>query len=574
MDEESTEAPETAPDAETIEAESEPTIEATVEEFTLGDVSSLDDEALIARHAEIDAEVVAIRSADPASLGFADVARARAMREAQAEITALLEARAAEREQVAEELAAIGDAPALPQARAASTATEPPPATVAAQAIRDREAPVSDPAPAARTASPVQWMSQMDEGSADWGRLVNATRPTRANGGQIDARPREAVLASVRVERDTDMELTDSASANDRIIAQAMEAHRAARETTPGARLAAVCDPATILRDAMVCGTDATPFQSSLVQLTASSGNALRYQYRTATSIASADDGVTAWTATEQGSVLPTDASTWKPCATIACPDYTTVTASEFTACYEIDAFTELSSPEAVGDFAMAKDRAFARYTEGWFLRQASSLSYHLSHGSYTGAVPDIIDSVLSALAAGTYGERLDLTSGYVVYGSPGVIAAATIDENRKAYRSGGSALEDVAGIIGAATGTDYVQLLDLPLTSGGAVPATPFQPLGTIGAASATVQAQLSQVSFSIWVLDPSAFVAFTTGEAIFGDQITLDQARRNQRGFFQRAFGGLMKPGCAPGFRIDIRLCTDGGRGGFVVPECGLGS
>ena len=127
--------------------------------------------------------------------------------------------------------------------------------------------------------------------------------------------------------------------------------------------------------------------------------------------------------------------------------------------------------------------------------------------------------------------------------------------------------------IVEDATGTSYVQLLDVPHTNGnGTWGSSPFASLPAVGG-SASALARLDSVTFTLRVLDPSAFVAFNTGEAVFGEQVTLDQARQNGRGFFQRVFGGLMKPGCSPGYKITVsNLAVDGSRGGFLTPDAEL--
>lgn len=566
---------------------------------------AMEDSDLRALFDTLESEVQATKDIPKDQLTAAAVQAAKSRREAQATITALLQTRIDEREALAADVASLDtDAPVLPGAAAddaatgtdakaagASQPTAPAAAAVSpVTAVRDRPTapqpdavqaaagaaqPLSRQAAVAQTQS--SWVStygrHINEVVA-WGDMIRETKP-RGTRDHVVPRPEEAVLATARVADDArnwDYELTDSASQNDRATHAAMAEHAERRRSAGrdmSARQAAICDPATIMRQAMVCGHTMTPHQAALVGMTAQSGNALKYEYRLPTGISAANGAVTAWGPTQQAAIDPTDPNTWKPCAPIACPDYTTATATEITACYEIDAFTELSSPEAEADFVHAKDRLFARFTEAWHLRETDKFLHYVSFNGDTGAVTDVIEAVLTAVVSGEYGERLEPGS-FIVEGSPGLAGILATDENKKAFRSGTASMDDVLQIVADATGTDYVQLYDLELDDEGALKANPFGDFGAVGAASPTPMPRLSHMTFTLRVFDPSSIVRFDTGEAQFGDQITLDQARQNKRGAFQRIFGGQMKPGCAPGYRIDITLCADGSRGGFVAPGC----
>lgn len=583
--------PEPTDEASTDATDAAPALEATDEatgpvEFVLPDIDeSWDDDRITALHAQIGEQLATGRAdvaarAEKGEAVLDEVNALRTLQAAQQKLVEVLTARVAERTAIAEGLAELENDVPLPEtvpARAAAASvvarviSEAPPATTQGDAEQQ---------PSERTASaaeqPMPWRSTQEGGTtADWQSLVNEGRLPQ--GGSVDPR-RPVILASARVIDDEDRLLTDSASKNERLIAEAMEEHRAARmEAGGGAKLAAICDPASILRDAFVCGTTATPFQSSLVNMTANSGNALKYEYRLPTSLSEATDGIATWDVADQASVDPTDPDTWKPTVAISCASYATEVASEQTASYTVDAFTELSSPESVDDFVQAKDRAFARHTEGWNLRKADTFLHHVTWdaSSGAGAVPEVIEAILTALASGDFGERLDMASGYAVYGSPGLLYALAADENRRGYRTGAAALNDVQGIVEDATGTSYVQLLDVPHTDGnGTWGTSPFAALPAVGGGGAAL-ARLDTITFTLRVLDPSSIVTFNTGEATFGEQVTLDQARQNQRGFFQRVFGGMMKPGCAPGYKITVTgLAVDGSRGGFLTPDAELTS
>lgn len=599
---------ETPPEGEATPEAPAPGAEATSEApapagaYTLpDDVEALDDDALRALHAELGERFDTLRAEGSQTLD--SVEALRSFRTAQARIAEIVAARFAEDEAIrtgldevdsaevvtlpeARTQADAGDGGETPEQRAASVRS-----VVSGNTGEQARRGVEEgaPVPVTRTASVAaaydQWRPVREDVAAASGvgtslaAMVEMTNLPQ--GSPIDTR-RASVLAVARPEIADDLLLTDSQSHNDRLIEDAVADHRARRreaaEGIPGVRSAAICDPATIIRDAFVCGTDATPLRNAIVNMTANSGNKLKFQYRAPTSISAATSAVREWDTTAQAAISATDASTWKPCVAIACPTYNTESATEITACFSIDAFTELSSPEAEADFAQAMDRVWARYTEGWFLRKLDSYLHPWSVDFQGGTVPDIIEAILTTETYGAFAERLGDTYGdYVALFSPGVAAAAVIDENRRAYGDSNKSFADVISLIRGATGNDVVQLYDLPLSSAnpGVIPSSPFPANPTAGGAATalawgTPGNRMNSMSYTIRLIDPSAFVGWTTGEAVFGDQITLDQARQNKRGLFKREFGGMMKPGCAPGYKITISICPDGSRTGFLTPGC----
>lgn len=524
----------------------------------------------------------------PAATTTSEVAVLRSIRNGRTALAAESQRRIDEAARNAAELADLdaalpgiptpGEAPA-PAARAAavrSAARTTPVAPAAGQPLAPAPAqPVTRVAAVAEAAT--HWQSMRADlgpvgGAASFRDLVNVGK---VRGKAQETRP-TILAATIATDVPEEMILTDSASHNEAAIETAVAAHRAARaeaaEGIPGVRSAAICDPSTIIRDAAVCGTDATPFRGALVNMQAGSGNKLAFQFRTPTSIAAAASAVGVWSETLQGDVDPTDPTTWKPCVAIACPSYTDAEATEITACYTIDAYTELSSPEAEADFLFALDRQYARVTESWWLREVDKHLHTYNFEGEVGALPDLIEAILTVESYGDYVERLD-GGDYTAFGSPGLVNALIVDANKRAFGDTGSTAADVLGAVRAATQNDYVQLLDQAMNTNGTLPASPFPAPPAVGGGTVTTLSssnRLNSIAFTIRLIDPSAFVAWNTGEGTFGDMITLDQARQNSRGLFKREFGGLMKPGCTPGYKINVSLCPDGSRGGFVAPGC----
>lgn len=387
----------------------------------------------------------------------------------------------------------------------------------------------------------------------------------------------DVVLATARLDSDPERVLSDSPGRNEAIIARNLgdlrERRRSERNPSAAARIAAICDPATILRDFRAAGTDATPVSDAFSWLTGESGNALKYEFRLPASLADASAGVAEWTETLQGDIDAADSDTWKPVATITCPDYTTVEASELTAGWEVDSFTELSSPEVVTEFENKIKQLQARFREGWLLREITDLAIDYTYGPIEGAVADVVAAIEWTLYTATYAERLD-PADYVAILPPNLTNLLVVDDVRRGNHT--DPLKSAADLIAEvehATGVTVVQSLDLPITSGGALPTNPYG-APTVGAYEAAIPTPWSPASgdpttFAIKLVDPSSFQPFTTGEAVFGQAITLDQARQNKRGLFMREFVGLMKPGIANAYSVKLTLRPNGGRSGLITAD-----
>ena len=264
-DEATPETPETqdaveAPEAEvTTDATDAPSADASTDSAATAEATgpyalpedheSLGDDDLEALFTSLEDDIAAAKErakADPSKVGFADVAEAKAKREAQRTIAAVLTQRQADRDEIEAGIKALDDdAPSLPKAKKAEKTEKAEtktakaasvPATPAAPTEEVRESVIAAAAdrdhpttPSEPTMSPRQsivaaaaevgshWVNQYEFGeSYALGKIVNSTRPAMPGGHDgIEPRPKESVLASVRIsDRDPDMELTDSVSHN------------------------------------------------------------------------------------------------------------------------------------------------------------------------------------------------------------------------------------------------------------------------------------------------------------------------------------------------------------------------
>lgn len=396
-----------------------------------------------------------------------------------------------------------------------------------------------------------------------------ATRTPAATSGRV-------VLASARTDTDPATLLTvGNRAGNERIIAQNLAEFREARRdtftTNTDVRLAAICDPATVLRDVRAAGTDATPVSDEFSWLTGESGNALKYEYREPMSLTAAETGVGVWTSTDQTAVDPADPDTWKPVASLACPDYTEVTAEELVAGWEADSWTEYSSPEARAELESRIRHLQARFRDGWLLRELGDRSHALTYDGPHGAIPDLIAAVEYSLFYATYGERL-VDGDYTLVIPPDLMRLLVVDGARVGNPIAPARSEaEIRADIEHATGVRTVVARDLALDTDGTLPTSPYPAIPAVGAAAAAIPTTWKDGTrkFRLYLADPTAFQPFTTGEATFGQQVTLDQARQNKRGLFMAEYVGLMKPGIAPAFTIDFTATPNGGRAGFVTAD-----
>lgn len=395
-----------------------------------------------------------------------------------------------------------------------------------------------------------------------------ATRSPAETGPQI--------LASARVEVDETRKLTRSGSHNEQVIAANLSELRERRRdefsVDHAAKLAAICAPPTVLRDPRTAGSDATPVSDEFAWLTGESGNALAYEYREALSLSVVEDGVAVWTEADQAYIDPADPDTWKPTAVIECPDYTTVEAEELTASFEIDSWTDLSSPEVAGEFGTKISQLQARFRDGWVLRGLARFAHRLTYGAVTGAIPDVVAAIQFAKFYGTYAERLDDTD-YTVILPPDLVKLLVVDDIRRGnHPDPVKSAEEILADIAHATGGRVIAARDFKLDADGTLPTNPYSAIATAGNGLTEANAAALPTSwvggtqkFPIHIVDPTAFQPFTTGEATFGQQVTYDQARQNKRGLFMREFVGLMKPGVQPNFEVTLTVAPSGIRAGF---------
>lgn len=405
---------------------------------------------------------------------------------------------------------------------------------------------------------------------------------------QASQSPKTVLASAPIVEDDADLLRSGSARDNERLVRRNLTALRefrrdtfsGDREARMAAMLASICPPLETVRTVLTAGTNATPASDEFSWLLSegNGGNALGFEYRLPTSMSTVADGVGAWDEAKQAYVDPSDPETWKPVHAIDCPGFEEAVAEELTAAWEVDSWTELSSPGVVADVEFNIAKLWARYWEGFTLRALSTHARKVTFGPVHGTVADTIAVIRFLLSYATFDERL-IPGDFSVFLPPGYVDLLVVDEARKGFQPTGYRAEDaVLAEIEAATGARIVKTLDLPLNANGSLATSPFQlaNLPDVGDPAQALPAPWESQTFKIQLADPASLQPFQTNQATLGQQVTLDQARQNKRGMFQGQYLGFMKPGIAPIFEAEVSTIPCGVRAGLndsCVPEDGNG-
>jgi hypothetical protein len=110
------------------------------------------------------------------------------------------------------------------------------------------------------------------------------------------------------------------------------------------------------------------------------------------------------------------------------------------------------------------------------------------------------------------------------------------------------------------------VEALDASL---GSEPGTFMDPLpGPGNQASAGAVPYISGAVYRVRLVDPSAAIYAESGEINAGVLRDANLIRQNMTGYFTEQFFMLEKNGPQPWATIDVHLCADGSRAGFIAP------
>ena len=569
------------------------------------DYAAMTDARLRTKHAQLEKQFgkLAEGSRTPASLE-----QAREIRAQQAAIAEVLNGRAAESaEQDAEFAKLAADAPSLPALAGESAEAEggDAPATVAVEAGAPAAAPAlaqvaaarGDAAvipAAARTRARVEWVGV--PASAD---VVTAGSPmaldemgrkmTQAMRSSFVGETHIAAIPALGEEFGALLSRRNSVDHNDELIAESISAWKSRMfpDSAPRARTAAICDPLDIIREIPDCGVDDAPFSDSFPFRGA---GRLGFQFTRSTALNPPGSvSPTLWTDADQTGVDPDDSATWKPCDVAVCATPVETRAEEIVWCLTYDDSTEMSSPEVVRDTLIKLNRRRIRRREGYLLRRYDQLSsgYALTAPSIGAAMPDLIDTMNRVIAILSNSDRLDPT--FFAWLPPDLLKALASDRARK-FSTAACDPCDLSeelnrGVMGVSRWTHLRDLSDnrYDLAPLGEVPTplipdetTPLAPAGVFlspAPAGDFAPTPLDAVNdlcgtFRVRIGDPSAFLAYTTGQINTGVLRDAALVRQNRSQQFGKEWLGIAKHGCAPSAYIDVTIVPSGGRVGTVAP------
>jgi len=483
-------------------------------------------------------------------------------------------------------------APEAPAAEAAEPAAEPAPVEAepvpVVAAITEAElAQVTDPAsppppggpaghrpvtPLAVTAGLGAATVMDSDGGVDYEQLAVAFQSAR--GQVLQGNPAEKATARIAAIAGYDADpntmgverLSQSAVETDRMIREANAEWRARWDAAraPESRVAAICTPYEPLRDIPDCVQSTEPFSDSLPMRPA---GRLGFTYTPSMGLSAISSGVDVWDETDQSNVVAGTVGTWKPCVQVTCPSPLSVTAEAITACMYFDRTTDMSNQERIRD-AMSKIKAQkARTKTGRLLQIADTFSHHFEAATPYGALPGIVQVILTTLEQGEYPERLD-DAPYVFYAPPGLLSALVIDRENQAYLDQSQRGEIAAYIEQSCSDAGKnVRVVDLDdIETAG---QTPFASLPTAGTAGKVALPGLGGTTrpFKARLLAPESFLYFSTGEIETGVQTSPDLARRNQLQWFQEEYVGLAKHGCHPAYTLHLTVCPNGTRAALTT-------
>lgn len=473
---------------------------------------------------------------------------------------------------VQEQVEAFANEPALPEPEPALASMSParPPAAVIA-AARGEQAPAAQQASAspARTRPRAALVAAVGTDGAQVGQTMDFTDLGEAldRTKNSEARSIVASLQPFSETRDLDVPLLgrESIERNTELMLEARDewyaARRADRDGSP--MTAAICEPLDILREIPDAFVTDEPIRDLFPTRPASRGG---FQFFTSAALSSVNGSVDLWDETDQAAVSPTNQATWKPCIVVACPTATSIKAEAIVACLIWDNTQEMSNPESIANLMNALRAWRARRKEGRILERIDALSHPYVFATDYGAASTMIAGLNSAFARATYLNR-QAENEYVAIVPPGALGAVATDLGMRGFGSD-EARDTVRYILDHVPGLREIRASLDPSLAG--EPSLPFPALPAVGGAVGLLPT-LSD-AYRIRLVEPGAAIYSETGQVNVGTTTDASLLRQNRTMYFSEEYLFLAKQGPAPWIRIDMDLCVNGARAGWVTPTaCG---
>lgn len=454
--------------------------------------------------------------------------------------------------------------------------------TAAAQGAGGEAAPSRARRPFVSTGFSTSTMGEGTElaDSAAWAKVATAAYTRIAEAIQRGGNPNdieEITIARVAALSDMDpagmLGEHHSAKRNTELMHEAVYIFRDLRDgVAVPAMTAAPCLPLNKVAEIVGVGDD-TDWLDGLIPRRNAIGSNIGFQFNRDLALDTVTGGVGVLDYADIDAIDPTNEATWKPCATIVCPDVVTAVSHEVTGCLTLPVMQILSRPEWT-DRAAVKLRialARARIQKKLDLVDAVSKGYAHVDVAGVGAKWTVIDGLLRLLRAGRYDERLADQQALVIVPAE-LVDIMYLDEAAKANERE-QLLADFEQILSARVNVRLVEMgpengLDDPgivQANGNFYPVMPAD--GTTGN---EIPARPCELRARIWY--PESLVQWTTGESnvAFG-AVEERLYRTNRVQMFQREYSGIAKLGSQPLMFADFSGFEFGVRSGLVTaPTC----
>ena len=353
---------------------------------------------------------------------------------------------------------------------------------------------------------------------------------------------------------------------NDELIQEAVADWHAREFGEPApSRQGAICQPFDIIRDIPDAFVTDTPVSDIFPSRPAGRGG---FQFTVSGTLADVGGAVNYWDETKQAAVDVTNSATWKPCIDYVCPTPQSAVLEAIATCVRYPITLEMSNPERVQNLNNAVGALEARMYEARMLQRIDQNARGYVFNTEYGALPGLIEAVNTVIAQMTYTNRQAL-GNYVMLIPPGVTAVLLMDRANRAYVDNDERDDVMAYLQANLYGVRrIVETKDASAASEPGIPYLPVvPPVGNQGAAMGSAPF-ISGSVYRIRLVDPAAAIYAETGEMNAGVLRDSNLIRQNMTAYFREWFFFLAKHGPQPWATLDMQLCADGSRAGFVTP------
>lgn len=342
--------------------------------------------------------------------------------------------------------------------------------------------------------------------------------------------------------------------------ASAMRANGATTEDPERpARTAAICEPLDIIRE--------IPDAFSTAQRVAPAFPArpigrLGFQFTPSMHLSDMASGVATWTETNQAAVDVTNTATWKPIVDVSCPTALKVKAQASVAAFRFDITTEMSLPERIGNATNAIMAQKTRNKEAGLLALIDAYCGAYSYTGVYGALPTFARALNQLITQMAYVDRLD-EPNYTVFIPRAVSTLLGVDRVARAF---GQDMLPVDVLTELRQMLDGVGEVIETLDAASGEPGYPLFKIQEPGDAKINIPDLAGD--YRVRVVDPTGAIYGETGELNMGVTRSPDLLRQNKALYFVEDFYLLAKHGPQHWSYIDMHLCDNGARAGFLTP------